>query len=97
MRGFEQRDPLVVYKKEAFDMFGALQQSILDDMVNWMFHLVVRQPEPPPRRRIINTLPEDAEAEAPASPRPNGAGRTPPAADSVRPDRRLRKRTLSCG
>ena len=79
MRGFEQKDPLVVYKKEAFEMFNGLLESIQDDMVNWMFHLVVRQPEPPPRRRVINTLPDEAETEAPA-PRPNGA--RPPAAAS---------------
>jgi preprotein translocase subunit SecA len=60
MRGFEQRDPLVIYKKEAYDMFNALLESIQDDMVNWMFHLVVRQQQAPtpPRRRIINPVPE---------------------------------------
>src|SRR5205823_2200311 len=36
MRGFEQRDPLVIYKKEAFEMFNSLLESIQDDMVNWM-------------------------------------------------------------
>jgi len=79
MRGFEQRDPLVIYKKEAFEMFNALLGSIQDDMVNWMFHLVVRQPEPPPPRRIINPVPleEDEEPTAPL-PRSNGAGRGAP-------------------
>ena len=59
MRGFEQRDPLVVYKKEAFEIFNSLLESIQDDMVNWMFHLVLRQEAPPPRRRIINPIPVD--------------------------------------
>ncbi len=64
MRGFEQRDPLVVYKKEAFDMFRALQDSILDDMVNWMFHLAIREPAPPPPpRAVVSPLDLDGEAE----------------------------------
>jgi preprotein translocase subunit SecA len=77
MRGFEQRDPLVIYKKEAFEMFNGLLDRIQDDMVNWMFHLVVRQQAPPPpRRRIINPVPEEEGAEAGAS-GGNGAGKHP--------------------
>jgi len=60
MRGFEQKDPLVIYKKEAFEMFNALLDSIQDDMVNWMFHLVVRPQAPPPRpRSVVSAVPED--------------------------------------
>jgi preprotein translocase subunit SecA len=73
MRGFEQKDPLVIYKKEAFDMFNGLLGSIQDDMVNWMFHLVVRQPEPPPVRRIINPV-ELGEDELLPPPVPRGGG-----------------------
>ena len=81
MRGFEQRDPLVIYKKEAFEMFNTLLNSIQDDLVNWMFHVVVRpqQQAPPPRRRIINPVPQE-EGDEPAGmgapTGPNGAGRT---------------------
>jgi preprotein translocase subunit SecA len=78
MRGFEQRDPLVVYKKEAFDMFNALLDSIQDDMVNWMFHLVVRQAAPPPPRRQLFTPVEDAEDEpVGGAHRGNGASKPP--------------------
>ncbi|MCC2670140.1 MAG: secA [Armatimonadetes bacterium] len=73
MRGFEQRDPLVIYKKEAFDMFNSLLVSIQDDMVNWMFHLVIRPQAPPPPRRVINPLP--IEEEPVPQPQDNGNGR----------------------
>lgn len=81
MRGFEQKDPLVVYKKEAFDMFNALLESIQDDMVNWMFHLVIRQQAPPPPpRQTVAPVEQAPVAAAPAAgsngaakPRPTGA------------------------
>jgi preprotein translocase subunit SecA len=73
MRGFEQRDPLVIYKKEAYDMFNSLLKSIQDDMVNWMFHLTVRQPEPPPvRRSIVNPMADPDDLPGGGPPRSNG-------------------------
>jgi preprotein translocase subunit SecA len=79
MRGYEQRDPLVIYKKEAYDMFNALLESIQDDMVNWMFHLVVRQQPAPRPRRLIQPIAEEAPDGngAPAGVGGNGSGRPP--------------------
>jgi preprotein translocase subunit SecA len=80
MRGFEQRDPLVIYKKEAFDMFNSLLNSIQDDMVNWMFHLVLRrEPAPPPRRTLFTPVEEDDTVGAPLTSEPNGNGQRRPA------------------
>src|SRR5947199_14004 len=42
LRGYAQIDPLVAYKKEAYEMFQALLNSIQDDRVSWMFHLEIR-------------------------------------------------------
>ncbi|MFN3649250.1 MAG: preprotein translocase subunit SecA [Armatimonadota bacterium] len=83
MRGFEQKNPLDIYKKEAFDMFNSLLESIQDDMVNWVYHLAVREqappPPPPPARSILTAIEEEGDMEpAPAAaPRAgaNGAGR----------------------
>ena len=81
MRSFEQRDPLVIYKKEAFDMFNALLESIQDDMVNWMYHIQVqRQAPPPPPRPIIQPLPADGTGQdgdgVPAAHGTNGVKKT---------------------
>jgi len=59
LRGYGQVDPLVAYKKESFELFEHLMQSIQDDMVNYMFHVVVRhQPQARPRQ-IIEPVPEN--------------------------------------
>ncbi|MBM3459222.1 MAG: preprotein translocase subunit SecA, partial [Armatimonadetes bacterium] len=46
LRSMEQRDPLVVYKKEAFEIFNDSLASIQNDLVNWMFHVSVQPPPP---------------------------------------------------
>lgn len=94
MRGFEQKDPLVIYKKEAFDMFNSLLDSIQDDMVNWMFHIAVRPQTPPPPRRIINPLPIEEEAPAASG---NGNGRVAPSAAGGAKGRVGRNDPCPCG
>ncbi len=47
LRGYEQKDPLLIYQKEAFDEFERMQQSIQDDIVQNVFHTQVSM-EPPP-------------------------------------------------
>lgn len=51
LRAWGQRDPLVEYKKEAFEMFGELVDSIKTDIVGFLFNLEGIAPAPPPRRR----------------------------------------------
>ncbi len=77
MRGYEQRDPLAIYKKEAFEMFNGTQSSIQDDMVNWMYHLSVRQEAPPPPRPILAAVPDEPDDLQPrrVTSGPNGARR----------------------
>jgi preprotein translocase subunit SecA len=61
LRGYAQQDPLVAYKKEAYEMFQALLGSVQDDIVGWMYHIRLVRQAPPPPRRIINPLPVEAE------------------------------------
>ena len=49
LRGYAQRDPLIEYKREAFDLFQAMLTSVQDDMVRVMYR--VQTQEPPKRRR----------------------------------------------
>ena len=47
LRSVGQRDPLVEYKTEAYDMFGALVGSINEDFLRTLMHIeVVFEPEP---------------------------------------------------
>jgi len=47
LRSVGQRDPLVEYKTEAYDMFGILVQSINEDFLRTLMHIqVVFEPEP---------------------------------------------------
>jgi preprotein translocase subunit SecA len=41
LRGFAQEDPLVAYKNEAFNMFGALIQSIWEEFARIIFNVEV--------------------------------------------------------
>src|SRR6185369_10929766 len=48
LRGYEQKDPLLIYQKEAFEEFERMQQTIQDEMVKNIFRIQMVQ-EPPPR------------------------------------------------
>ncbi len=55
LRGYGQKDPLVEYKKESFDLFQDMKRRVDEDMVNrlWTGHFVFREDAPPrpPQRR----------------------------------------------
>jgi preprotein translocase subunit SecA len=82
LRGYGQRDPLVEYKKESFDMFQAMLDRIEDETVRYLFLIQpvaerverAREPEPPQRRsRPLlyqrSNEPAPAEREAGGAPR----------------------------
>mgnify|MGYP005837267499 CR=1 FL=1 len=50
LRGYAQRDPLVEYKKEAYELFQSMLTSLQDDMVRIMYRV---QTEQAPRRRRL--------------------------------------------
>jgi preprotein translocase subunit SecA len=57
LRGYAQQDPLVAYKKEAFEMFNVLLEGIQDEIVEMMYHVHLVKPEP--RRRLFYPMPVD--------------------------------------
>ena len=87
LRGYGQRDPLVEYKKESFEMFQALMDRIDEEILRWIF---LYQPVPssgddsgarggqapptPPRRSAQQASPA---AGSRRSPREPGAARAP--------------------
>ena len=51
LRAMAQRDPLVEYQREGFDMFAAMMDAIKEESVGYLFNLEVQVDEPTPRRR----------------------------------------------
>jgi preprotein translocase subunit SecA len=78
LRGYGQRDPLVEYKKESFELFTAMKDRIEEEMVRYLWRLMpvvgdggdaaVPAPRPAPRRPSPVTLRGPATAQAAASP-----------------------------
>jgi len=57
LRAMGQRDPLVEYKNEAYDMFSGLVQSITEDFLRTIMHIQVvieAEPEPAPTLRNVS-------------------------------------------
>jgi preprotein translocase subunit SecA len=85
LRGYGQRDPLVEYKRESFELFQAMKDRVDEEIVRYLWWLrpILNEDAPPPRvvRRPKSPLVLSGGAEA-APPSPFGAPRraTAPAA-----------------
>jgi preprotein translocase subunit SecA len=55
LRGYGQRDPLIEYKKESFEMFQSMLDRIEEDSVRYVFLIqpVVEQPVPERRQAPV--------------------------------------------
>ena len=63
LRAYSQRDPLVEYQREGFDMFAAMMDGIKEEAVGFLFNADVQFTEAPPESIEI-----DAESLAAATP-----------------------------
>ena len=71
LRGYAQRDPLVEYKRESFDMFEAMMLKFQEDTVRFLFRMQILGPDGQPMD---------------AAPRPRGTvPKAPPVASAARP------------
>jgi preprotein translocase subunit SecA len=71
LRGYAQRDPLVEYKRESFDMFEAMMEKFQQDTVRFLFRMQILGPDGEP---------------VDAAPRPNReVPKAPPVASAARP------------
>ena len=53
LRAYGQQDPLVTYKREAYEMFQQLTANIEHDVVHAIYHVeIVREPQPRPMREM---------------------------------------------
>jgi preprotein translocase subunit SecA len=48
LRGYGQRDPVVEYQREAYDMFTAMMEGIKEESVGFLFNIEVQIDEEPP-------------------------------------------------
>jgi preprotein translocase subunit SecA len=92
LRAYGQRDPLVEYKNEAFEMFNELRDRIEMSIVSGIYRVQVQRNEPPPPappvvRQIFESGPGDPDGSgsngAPKKPRPTapvGAAASAPGA-----------------
>src|SRR5437588_9019474 len=73
LRAYGQRDPLVEYKNEAFEMFNELRERIQSSIVNVIFRVspapaAAPAPAPAPARQLVESGPAEPDGS-------NGAGR----------------------
>jgi preprotein translocase subunit SecA len=83
LRAYGQRDPLVEYKNEAFEMFNELRERIEASIVTGIFRVTVQRNVPPPPppplvRRVLESGPGDPDGAVGAG--RNGSPKTRPAA-----------------
>lgn len=64
LRGYAQQDPLVVYQKEAFEMFENMQHAIQNEIAQYMFHVQLVREQQRPRREYQTWTNLDNGAEA---------------------------------
>jgi preprotein translocase subunit SecA len=71
LRGYAQRDPLVEYKRESFDMFEAMMLKFQEDTVRFLFRMQILGPDgqpvnaAPEIRRVVPAAPPVASAARP--------------------------------
>jgi preprotein translocase subunit SecA len=69
LRGYGQKDPLVEYKREGFEMFAAMMERIKADAVEHLFKIQVVKDQPAPAARLATPGPQRLQfsrGEAPA-------------------------------
>jgi preprotein translocase subunit SecA len=67
LRSYAQRDPLVEYQREGYDLFAAMMDAIKEESVGFLFHLEVTVDDAP-QATSLQTL---ADADAGAGPIPS--------------------------
>jgi preprotein translocase subunit SecA len=88
LRGYGQKDPLVEYKREGFELFAAMMSRIKGDAIDRLFHiqavrtleepLMVRRPVTPPRLVLNHGEPDDSRPRTPVHRSTEKVGRNAP-------------------
>jgi preprotein translocase subunit SecA len=95
LRGYGQRDPLVEYQREAFDMFSVMMEGIKEESVGFLFYAEVNvetEPEPAldePSAQVVDVDGDESIA-AVQPPQVSATQRPPTAAAAAEADERER-------
>jgi preprotein translocase subunit SecA len=97
LRGYGQKDPLVEYKKESFEIFQAMMERFEEETIRLLFHLQPAMPRDESQARPARPLAPEPENGAPAEPAaavaPHGDGGS--IEDFTRDVRRKKERELA--
>jgi len=74
LRAYGQRDPLVEYKFEAYNMFNQMVEEIQEDIVRHMYHVVIME-RPEERKDLVTNRSEES---GPKQAQANKIGRNDP-------------------
>jgi preprotein translocase subunit SecA len=88
LRAYGQRDPLIEYKSESYNLFLSLMNDIKETVVRNVFRVRLAEPQQPARRAPQATA-EHAEVSAFGTPVPEGGGPPGAAPSKRRPVHRL--------
>ena len=67
LRSYAQRDPVVEYRLEGFEMFDAMIESIREDTVRMILTVQIRQKEEPKREQVAKPVEPAGDGTDPAS------------------------------
>ncbi|GAA2816890.1 preprotein translocase subunit SecA [Saccharopolyspora taberi] len=67
LRAMAQRDPLIEYKREGFDMFGAMLEALKEESVGFLFNVQVEAAQPEPAQEQPSVPVSVSQADQPAA------------------------------
>jgi len=81
LRAYAQRDPVVEYQREGFDMFATMMDGIKEETVGFLYNVEVQveeaNPAPAPAETSSGPAPMPMRSDPPVEIRAKGLGRTP--------------------
>ena len=77
LRAYGQKDPLIEYKFEGYEMFQGMISSIQEDVVRYIFRVNIVRPQEQPKRKTVENRYEEDEPKRPVR-RENRTGRNDP-------------------
>ena len=96
LRAYGQQDPLVEYKKEAYDMYQNMLGAIREEVIRMMFHLQISPQQPLPTMEPVATITEQ-EPHRPFQVIQGGQGAQPQAAKNGQQPQLGRNDPCWCG
>lgn len=72
LRSYGQKNPVIEYRFEGFEMFDAMVESIREETIRLLFTIQVNNGQTPQRERVADPMPTGGDDSVKSSPRKNG-------------------------